>query len=112
MFNLVNMGREEKRNLMKSLIKNGKTYKFIQKLIGCSPTMITNAIKHDDLPESRGRRCKTSARTDGLIVRCTKRNPFMTSTKIKEVLNLDIDISTIRKRLLEANLKDSRLSFN
>jgi len=70
--------------------------------------MITNAIKHDDLPESRGRRHKASAKTDGLLVRCTKRNPFITSTKIKEVQNLDIDTSTIRKRLLEANLKVSR----
>jgi len=99
---------KEKRELILHLIKNGKTYKFIQECIGCSPTMIANAVKHKDLPETRGRKRKTSLRTDALIVTSTKRNPFVTSTQIKEDLNIDIHTSTIRKRLLEANVKASR----
>ncbi len=99
---------EERRELIKKLIKEGKTYKCIQEMLGCSPTVISNAVKYKEKPETRGRKRKTSNPADRDIGICVKRNPFYTSTKIKQDLNLDIDTSTIRKRLLEANLKGLR----
>ena len=57
-----------------------------------------NDFKCDkDLPESRGRKHK-HLREPISLSDVTKRNPFITSTKIKD-RNLEIDTSPIRKCL-------------
>ena len=85
---------ENQKILIKKLILSGKTYKFVQNSLGCSPTTIANAIKYKEKRETRGRKRKTSNRMDREIIKCAKQNPFTTSTKIKQDLNLDIDTST------------------
>ena len=52
-------------------------------------------------PETRGRKRKTSRRVDKNIVLYSKRNPFATSIEIKTTLGLQIDASTVRKRLTQ-----------
>lgn len=52
-----------------------------------------------------GRPRKTSRRTDKKIVRLFKQDPFISSKKIVEELNLNISSSTVRKRALENSLK-------
>ena len=37
---------EEERSLVKKLIKEGKTYNEVQKMIGCSAKMISNAYQN------------------------------------------------------------------
>ncbi|CAI9576525.1 unnamed protein product [Staurois parvus] len=56
------MGRSrhcsELRTLIKKLSGEGKTYKEVQKMIGCSVKMIANALKWQPKPERRGRKRK------------------------------------------------------
>ena len=42
---------EEECSLIKKLIKELKTYKEVQKMIGCSAKMISNALKWQPKPE-------------------------------------------------------------
>lgn len=92
---------QEERELIKKLRNKGFTYKKISELLSCSQNKITNALKWTPEKENRGRRRKTTTNTDKSIKKFVKRNPFATSTEIKNELNLKIDTSTIRKRLLE-----------
>lgn len=62
--NLSKMGRsrhcsKEQLTLIKMLIKEGKTYKKVQKMIGCSAKMIPNALKWQPKPRCR-RKWKTT----------------------------------------------------
>lgn len=42
---------EEQRALIKTLIREGKTYKEVQKMLGCSAKMISNALKWKAIQE-------------------------------------------------------------
>ena len=82
--NLRKMGRsrhcsEEKRTLIKMLINEGKTYKEVQKMMGCSAKMISNALKWKAKPERRGRKRKTTIRMDRRIARMVKTQPMISS---------------------------------
>ena len=44
----------EKRQLIIKLKQEGKTYKFIQETLSCSPMMIRNALKWKNVGETRG----------------------------------------------------------
>lgn len=110
---LVAMGRRkhctnEQRRLIKKLLKEGKTYKFIQDLLGCSAKMIANAKKWKKAIERRGPKRKTSVLQDRDLMILIKRKPLITSTQIKQELNLPIGTSMIRKRLIAANLRARR----
>lgn len=94
----------EKRDLIIKLRNHGKTYMEIQEILGCSPTLIRNAIKFNYKPETRGRKRKTSVIDDRGIVRQSKIDPSASSKQIKNRLNLPVSSSTIRRRLLENNL--------
>ena len=61
---------EEQRTLIKKLIREGKTYKEVQKMIGCSAKMISNALKWRAKPEKRGRKRKTTIKMDRKITFC------------------------------------------
>uniref|UniRef100_A0A336MYQ3 CSON007742 protein n=1 Tax=Culicoides sonorensis TaxID=179676 RepID=A0A336MYQ3_CULSO len=105
----VKMGRgshcsAEKRGIIRELLSEGKTYKFIQDLLGCSAKMISNAKNWTEKPETRGRKQKLEVHDVRKMVRMVKKDPKMTSVKIKQDLNLPVHTSTIRRRLKEANL--------
>lgn len=95
----------EKRDLILKLRNQGKTYQEIQVLLGCSPTMIRNAIKYTVKAENRGPKRKTSVVDDRSIVRHSKINPSASSKEIRNRLNLTVSTATIRRRLLENNLQ-------
>lgn len=97
----------EKICLIKRLREKGKTLKEIAGIMDCSINMVSNAIKKQKQPETRGRKRKTSKKNDEEIVQQARKNPFRTSKDIKNELGLEIDASTVRKRLIEHNLAAS-----
>src|SRR4029434_825331 len=98
---------EEKRTLIKKLIGEGKTYKEVEKIIGCSAKMISNALKWQRKPEKRGRKRNTTIRVDRKITRMAKKQPMISSREIKEDLHLPV--STIRRRSEDAYVKPNYL---
>lgn len=95
---------EELRNLIRKLHGEGKTMRVIAEIVGCSLKMVFNSIKRKDLPETRGRKRKTSSFVDRSIKIYCKKHPFASSSEIRKELDLPIACSTVRKRLLEQNL--------
>lgn len=66
--------------------KRGKKYKEVQKMIGCSAKMISNALKWKAKPERRGRKWKITIRMDGIIARMAKTQPMISSREIRDSL--------------------------
>lgn len=95
---------KEKRELILKLRGEGKTYKEIQDILGCTAPMIANAIKFHPKPETRGRKRKTSAGDDRRIVRYSKMDPSASAKLIQKELQLPICALTIRRRLIDKNL--------
>lgn len=95
---------EEQRNIIKMLIRQGQSYKEIQKTVGCSAKMIRNALKWEAKVETRGRKRCTSNRMDREIVKLARIDPYTTSRKVKDDLNLSVSTVTVRRRLMEAKL--------
>jgi len=103
------MGRQrhctnEERQFILKLRRDGKSYKFIRETLSCSNEMIRNAIIWKPKAETRGRKSKTSQKMDRRIVNMVKKDPFISSFKIKQNLNLDIDASNVRRRLVKNKL--------
>lgn len=95
---------EEQRILIKTLIKEGKSYAQVQESVGCSAKMISNALKWKTKAETRGRKRCTSQRTDRKIAKLVRMDPTMTSNQVKDDLELPVSTVTIRRRLAEAKL--------
>lgn len=94
----------EERQIIKNLKTSGKTYREIAEIVNCSLKMVYSALKWVPKSEKRGRPLETSLQDERIIVRTVKKDPFITSTQIKKQLKLNVNTSTIRRRLIEAKL--------
>lgn len=68
----INRGRHcsgVQRGLIKMLIGEGKTYKEVQKMTGCSAKLISNVLKWKAKSERCGRKRKTTFRMGWIIAR-------------------------------------------
>lgn len=95
----------DERRLIRKLRYEGKTFKEISEIMNCSQNMITNALKHVNNSETRGRKRKTSERDDRRILKLVKQDAFITSTAIKQDLQLQVTTRTIRNRLIDSNYR-------
>uniref|UniRef100_A0A9J8ARK8 Transposase Tc1-like domain-containing protein n=1 Tax=Cyprinus carpio carpio TaxID=630221 RepID=A0A9J8ARK8_CYPCA len=96
---------EEQHTLIKKLIGEGKTYKEVQKMIGCSAKNDLQCLKNgEQKPERRGRKQKTTIKMDRRITRMAKAQPMISSRMVKDSLELPVSTVTVRRRLCEANL--------
>lgn len=105
----------ELRRIILNMKEDGKTITVISKELRCSRKMIYNALKHMEEYESynnkirKERPRKTTAREDREIIKMSKNNPFFNSNdirkKMREDLNVEISSSSIRRRLIQNNLK-------
>lgn len=94
----------EKRDLIKKLSSQGKSYSEIRKLLQCSNKMIINALRYELKVESRGRKRILSPLMVKRLVRTSKKDPFMPATELKNALDLPVSVETVRRRLRESNL--------
>lgn len=94
----------EKREIIKKMIFEGKTYAEIRSLLGCSNKMIRNAITFVEKCESRGRKPVMSTLLVHRLVRQSRKEPFKTATELKKELKISACVETVRARLREHNL--------
>ena len=93
------------------LFNNGKSQISIANQLNINKSIVSRLLKKykatGKVEETNigGRPRKTCERTDQKIVRLVKKNPFISSKYIANELDLDISSSTVRKRLLEKNLR-------
>ena len=93
----------EKRVLVQNLIKSAKTYKGVEKLVGCSSTMIRNAIVLKKPNEIRGPKRILSEEIVRKLIRCSKNRQTMSANEIQDELNMPCGVHTVRKKLREHN---------
>lgn len=94
----------EQKCLIRKLRNEGKTYREISHLLGCSQNMVTNALKPPKNKENRGKQRKTSANTDRRIAALSKKDPFASARSILNELELHVSTRTVQRRLVENNL--------
>lgn len=95
---------DENKSTIKNLRENGFSMGQIAKYIGCSKTMVANALKPKPLVERRGRPKVTTPLIERRIEREAKTDPKIGSNGIKQKLRIDISSRTIRRRLTDCNL--------
>lgn len=74
----------EKREIIKKMILEGKTYAEIGSLLGCSNKMIRNAITFVEKDEKRGRKPVMSQLLVKRLVRQSRKEPFKPATELKK----------------------------
>lgn len=99
----------EDRKIGLSLRKIAEKYKISKTGVEKICNKFTESHTIGNLP-GRGRKRATTTREDALIVRQTKVKSNVSSTEIKDQLNLNVSTSTIRRRLHETGLT-SRVSI-
>lgn len=94
--------------------KDGITQSSIAKKYNINRSIISRLIKKYNATRAiktlnlGSRPRKTTHRIDTKICNLIEKNPFITSKEVVKSLNLSVDSSTIRRRLLENNLKSYR----
>uniref|UniRef100_A0A0K8WHA5 Transposase IS30-like HTH domain-containing protein n=1 Tax=Bactrocera latifrons TaxID=174628 RepID=A0A0K8WHA5_BACLA len=100
--------RAELRKQIKHLHNQGFSYRKIAETLNYSKRMVENAIKYKPQKETRGRKSKISPTLERNRMRFLKKDPFSSSSELKKIFSLDVDTSTIRKWLINKNLKAKR----
>lgn len=95
----------EKREIIKKLISQGKTYAEVGRTVGCSNKMIRNALKFVPKPETRGRKRSMSPLLVRRLIRQSQKDPFKPATVLRKELNITACVETVRSRLRENGLK-------
>lgn len=95
----------EKREVIKKLIMEGKSYRQVGQLVGCSNKMIRNAITYKEKAERRGRKRALTPLLVKRLIRESKKYPFKAATEPKKGLNITATVQTVRTCLREHNLK-------
>lgn len=99
-----------------NFFKNGESQISIAKRLKINKSIISRLIKKYKSTgsvktiKSGGRPRKTNLRTDEQIIRVMKKNPFLSSKKVVEELDLNISSSAVRKRAIEKGLRSFRPS--
>ena len=96
---------EEKREIIKKMYSEGKTYAEIGQILNCSNKMIRNALVYTKNIETRGRKRAMSNLLVKRLVRESKKDPFKPATVLKKELQIEACVETVRNRLRENNLK-------
>lgn len=94
----------EKRDIIKKMVSEQKSYSEIRRIVGCSNKMIVNALKYTANPENRGRKKVLSPLMVNRLVRESKKDPFKPATELKKELNITASVETVRRRLRDNNL--------
>ncbi|XP_061386340.1 uncharacterized protein LOC133321260 [Musca vetustissima] len=95
----------EKRELIRKLISEGKSYREVGRLLECSNKMIRNAIQFKEKPETRGRKRVISYLLTKRLFRQAKKEPFKPATELKKELNIPATVQTVRHYLRINGLK-------
>lgn len=93
------------RRIIQNLKDKGKSMSEIAQLMNCSKKKVYSAIHFQAKQEKRGRKRKTSEKFDKLLIRQSKKNPFLSSEDLKRELDAPVTSRTIRNRLIERGLK-------
>lgn len=102
------------RKLIISDFSDGISQKEIAKRYNVHKSSVSRIISHFksnkdiSITHRGGRPRKTTKRVDGYIVQQAKKDPFATSNKIAARLPVPISTRTVRRRLVEANLRARR----
>jgi len=96
---------KEKRDIIQKLIKDGKSYREVGRLVGCLNKMIKNALKYKEKPETRGRNQSMTPIHVNRLIRQSKKDPFKSATELKKELKINATVLTVRTYLREPNLK-------
>lgn len=104
----------EMREVVVNLFKGGWSYKNISIQLGCSKTMVYNAIKHFKTYNTTAnvvrnkRPRKTTQKTDNRIIRLARKNPMLTAVDIHKEIFCEngsaLSVRSVRHRLVEAQL--------
>lgn len=94
----------EERRKVSRLRNAGQTFHSIAKTQGRSLFFVQNALKTNNLIETRRRPKKTSPTTDNRVVTLAKKDPFVSSRAISADIGNVISFRTVRRRLQYANL--------
>ena len=108
----------EDKGKVLALSEEGYTQREIAARAGCTQSSVSEILKKKRLTGSvkdakiPGRKRKTSTREDRVVVRKSKSNRFKMAPQIKAEMQIEhgvnISVSTTRRRLREAGLKDCK----
>jgi len=75
---------EEKCDIIQKLIKDGKSYRVIVRLVGCLNKMSRNALNYKEEPEIRGRNQSMTPLHVNRLICQSKKDPFKSATELKK----------------------------
>lgn len=95
----------QEREIIKKLKNDGLSMSQIAEFMNCSKKKVFSAVHFKPTEEKRGRKRATSKKFDQLLIRESKKNPFLSSEDLKNALKAPVSSRTIRNRLISAGLK-------